>query len=162
MNTTETQLQVKIKERRTKKKRIDVAEVLKEIKAGTSLKELAGRFNVSYCAFYNYKELKDALKTRKIAKKAALLQQINELLDQGLNFKETAARLNISLVTLRKALAGKPKAKKDKEQDDQEPPKEPPKTTISDEISPDDSPPSMIPAPAKPEIPEEHKDGTYA
>jgi transposase len=154
VNTTETQLQNKIKERRTKKKRIDVAEVLKEIEAGTSLKELANRFNVSYCAFYNYKELKEALKSRKTAKKTALLQQVNELLDQGLNFKEIAARLNISLVTLRKFIDNKQKRKKNKQDDQNQPTNE----TKNEEIVPEDSPPLIIPAPAKPE---EIKDGTY-
>ena len=154
VDTTETQLQDNIKERKTKRNQVDVAEVLKEIKAGTSLKDLANRFNVSYCAFYNYKELKEALTARKNAKKQALLQQIADLASQGLNNKEIAARIDVSLVTLRKLTGGKIKAKKIK-QDDQvqvEIPKEPPKAPPSNEICLEDTSTSMIPAPAKAEL----------
>ena len=144
VDKTETQPQ----ERKTKKKRIDVAEVLKAIKAGTGLKELANRFNVSYCAFYNYKELKEALQTRKNAKKGAILQQIEILTSQGLNNKEIAAKLDISLVTLRKYSGGK-KAKKVKAEVTEK---------EMDEITPTESTRSMIPAPAKPEV--EQEDGS--
>ena len=146
VNTTETQLQDKIKERRTKKKRINVAEVMADISAGLTLKQLANKYNCQYPAFYNYKELKDALQARKSSKKQAILQQIADLTSQGLNNKEIAARLGVSLVTLRKWQGGKVKKRKDKEIEIPVEPK------VEDSISPAENENSMIPAPAKAEL----------
>lgn len=112
VNAAETQLQEEIKISKSRVKKIDTEEAMKDIQAGMTVHDLAKKYNCKYPAFYNYGHLNAALKARKVAQNQALIAKMKVMFSNGMSQKEVASAVKLSVITVRRYMNLEPSRKR--------------------------------------------------